>query len=121
MNLRFFRDGREVPHEHPELHLADSITITFFFHKNDERDATITQRRAFDPELCPVRIWAAIVKRILSYPGTGPKTTVNTYMEDGKLKEVTSKMILDRLRAVARHIGEDELGFKAKEIGTHSL
>jgi hypothetical protein len=79
-NLRFFCDGQVVPHDHPKLHLVDSITVTFFFQKSDERDATITQHRTFDPELCPVHIWAAIIKCILSYPETGPKTSINTYM-----------------------------------------
>jgi len=42
-NLWFFKDHREVPLDSPDLHLADSITIMFFFQKNDERDVTVTQ------------------------------------------------------------------------------
>jgi hypothetical protein len=74
-----------------------------------------------DPELCPVRLWAAIAKRILSYPGTDHKTSVNTYMHRGKLSEVSSKMMLNCLRAVVIHVGEDNLGFKVSEMGTHSI
>jgi hypothetical protein len=77
-NLRFFRDKKELPYDHPELHLADMILITFYFQKNDERDAVVTQHRTHDPELCPVRLWAVIAKRILSYPGTDIHTSVNT-------------------------------------------
>jgi hypothetical protein len=101
--------------------LADTISITFYFQKNDERDAVVTQHHTHDPKLFPVRLWAAIAKRILSYPGTDHKTSVNTYMHRGKLSEVSSKMMLTHLRAVVIHVGEDNLGFKASEMGTHSI
>jgi hypothetical protein len=42
-------------------------------------------------------------------------------MANGQLKDITSKMILDCLRAVVHHIGEATLGFKVMEIGTHSI
>jgi hypothetical protein len=95
-NLCFFRGEREIRHSHHDLHLANTISITFIFQKNDERDATVTQHRTFDHELCPVTCWAAIVKRILAYPDKGPSTPINTYMDSkGKLKQITSKMTLD--------------------------
>lgn len=57
-----------------------------------------------------------------------PKKHVAWIQEIGKPPEESqgepttrSKMMLDRLRIVACHIGEDELGFKAKEAGAHSL
>jgi hypothetical protein len=64
----------------------------------------------------------AIIKRILSYEGTSPLITINTYKDvKGKLKQVTSKMLLDHLHAVVCFIGEDVLGYKASKIGTYSL
>jgi hypothetical protein len=120
-NLQFIRDKKELPLKHPELHLADTISITFYFQKNDERDAVVTQHRTNDPKLCPVRLWAVIAKRILAYPGTDNKTSVNTYMHRGKLSEVSSKMMLNHVRVVVIHVGEDNLGFKASEMGTHSI
>jgi hypothetical protein len=43
--------------------------------------------------------------------GTSPLTTINTYKDvKGKLKQVTSKMLLDHLCAVVPFIGEDVLG-----------
>jgi len=120
-NIRFFRNKWELPHDHPELHLADSVSITFIFQKNDERDATVTQHCTLDPLLCPVKAWAGIVQRILSY-GCGPKTEVNTvHLDEGSLVQVTSKQLLERLRHVVRFIGEAELGYKAEEMGTHSI
>ena len=121
-NIRFFRNKREIPHDHPDLHLADCVAITFTFQKNDERDATVTMHRTLDPLLCPVKVWATIVRRVLAIPGTGPATPVNTYSDsDGKVKLVRSKDILLRLRAVVRFIGEAELGYAAGELGTHSI
>lgn len=120
-NLRFFRDNQALSLTDPELHTADCVAITFIFQKNDERDATVTQWRTDDPVLCPVRAWSSIVKRILSYPNTDFKTSVNTVMSRGKLVEVKSKWLLDRLRAAVRTIGKDVLGFKAMELGNHSI
>jgi hypothetical protein len=95
-NLHFFRGEQEIRHSHHDLHLADTISITFIFQKNDEQDATVTQHRTFHHELCPIKCWGAIVKRILSYPNTGPSTPVNTCMDlNGTLKQITSKMTLD--------------------------
>jgi hypothetical protein len=59
----------------------------------NETHAVVTQHHTHDPELCPIRLWAAIAKQILSYPGTNHKTSVNTYMHRGKLSEVSSKMM----------------------------
>jgi hypothetical protein len=91
------------------------------FQKNDECDATITQHHTRDAELCPVWLWSAIICQILSYPSTGLFTSINNVLVDGKLLEVTSKMLLDCLRAIVKFIGEDHLGFKAMELGTHSI
>ena len=55
---------------------ADTVSITFEFQKNKQKDITITQPRA-GKELCPVIIWAKIVLRILSYKGGTKNTPVN--------------------------------------------
>ena len=72
--------------------------------------------------MCPVCQWAAIVHRILSYPGTSSESSVNTIVNDnGKLAIVDSKMMLDKLRAATTAIGLDELGFTSDKVGLHSL
>jgi len=120
-NIRFFRKGRLVPHTHRSLALADTVSITFEFQKSDERHETITMHRSGDTVLCPVRAWAAIVRRILSYPGTTSDTNVNTIFVDNKLSTISSATMLEKLRAAARLIGEDVLGFDPEYIGTHSI
>jgi len=63
--------------------------------------------------------WAAIVKRILSYDGTGLTTPVCPIKgTDGKLSQLSSKMLLNRLLATVKTNGEDELGYTALELGT---
>ena len=42
-NTCFFHDQCKLRHSDPNLHLADSISITFeYYLKNDEQDGTIT-------------------------------------------------------------------------------
>jgi hypothetical protein len=99
-----------------------SVSITFEFQKNDEQNDTITMHRTGDAYMCPVAAWAAVVQQILSYPGTGPTTTVNT-MYDPETKEFSYLIINDlrnRLHAAVIVIGKDKLGIKqAEDIGTH--
>eukprot|EP00978_Attheya_sp_CCMP212_P033327 scaffold133943_cov30-Attheya_sp.AAC.1 len=33
VNIRLYRDRQEMPHDHPELHLADCVNITFYYQK----------------------------------------------------------------------------------------
>jgi hypothetical protein len=42
-------------------------------------------------------------------------------MQDGKLKEVSSKMLLDFMHAVVCSIGEDVLGFSGCKMRKHSI
>jgi len=63
-----------------------------------------------------------VVKRILSYDGTGPTTLVCTVKRsNGKLSQLSSKQLLNRLYASVKTIGEDELGFKSLELGAHTI
>jgi hypothetical protein len=121
-NIRFYQNRREMPHNHPELHLADCVNITFHSQKNDERDAQVTQHRTGDAVLCPVLSWANIIRPILSYPSTSPSTPVNVYQNSlGALCSLTSKTVLINLRSGARSLGSSHLGYSEMDIGTHSI
>jgi hypothetical protein len=121
-NLRFFRARLQLLHSDPALHLADSISITFEFQKNDDRDAIITMHRTGDAVLCPVIAWSSIVHRVRSLPGTSDNSPVCTYRRaDGSIGLVTSKQTLHRIRDRVTAIGKDVLGFSAFEVGTHSI
>ena len=120
-NIQFYRGRRRMHHNDRSLLSADSVSITFEFQKNDERDVTIAQHCTPDATLCPVRAWAALVKRVLGYPGTNSDTPVNAFVINGVLKYIPATRIVDKIRASATVIGEDVLGCHPSEFGSHSI
>jgi len=118
-NLRFFYKGQTVPHDHPNLALADTVTVTFEFQKSDERNESVTMHKSSDPTLCPVILWASIMRRILSYPSTDKNTLVNTIFTNSKLSTISSTTVRVKLRSAASEIGADTLSFEPADIGTH--
>ena len=67
-----------------------------------------------------VRSLVSTVQLILSYPGTSINSSICTYMIDGKLLDFTQYYLLSSFRSNVASIGEDKLGFKNEDIGTHS-
>eukprot|EP00978_Attheya_sp_CCMP212_P014756 scaffold37761_cov49-Attheya_sp.AAC.5 len=107
-NIRFFRRHKELSHNDPRLaSSADSVTITFEYQKNDERNDSVTMHRTGDMVFCPVISWATIVQRVLSYPGTDEESPC-----------IDMRI---RLCAAASILGIAKLGFNPEDIGTHSL
>jgi len=120
-NLRFFKGNHLIHHSDPNLALADCISITFEQQKRDTKNDTITQHRSGDKLLCPVRIWATVVKRIRSYPDSYPSDPVNKFLlPNGKAQFFSGTELLKKLRLAATAVGPDELGFQPSEIGLHS-
>ena len=74
-----------------------------------------------DITLCGVRQWAAVVRRIWGYPGATEDTPVPAVWRLEKMDYITSKEMTTALRAAVISIGEDVLGIKAEEVGTHSI
>jgi hypothetical protein len=120
-NFRFFKDNVEQHHSSPSLSNADCVSITFEFQKNNEKNETVTQERTSDPIMCPVKAWAATVQRVLSYPKTTSNTPINIFMLKSKLYQITSKDNINLLRSAVKSMNEENLGFTANEIGTHSI
>jgi hypothetical protein len=120
-NIRFLKDKRQLPHDSPFLEFADSVSITFEFQKKDERNDTVTMIFSGDGVLCPVRAWAAVVRRIWSYPGATWDTPVSAVWRNDRIEHISSKEIVNSLRAAVIAIGEEKLGIMADEIGTHSI
>jgi len=69
----FFYQCKEMPHTDPGLCYADTVSITFEFQKNDERDVTTTKHCTGNAVLCPVICWADLVQCILSYEAPLPR------------------------------------------------
>jgi hypothetical protein len=98
-----------------------NISIKFEKQKKDERDDTVTQWSTSHALLNPVRSWAAIVKRIRSYPGTDDNTPVSAVWRNNRIEHITSKEIIDAINASAEAIGWDKLGVKKGDFDTHSI
>jgi hypothetical protein len=119
-NFSFRRENKLVPHDSNDLHLADSVTITFEFQKRDLRDDQVTQSKSGHQLLCPVRAAATVVKRLLRQsPSTD--TFVYSYTDKkGKLWNLTAKTALAHLRCFIATV-DPVFGLKPNEIGLHSL
>lgn len=119
--IRFFKDGRALKHDNPLLEFADCVAVTFEFQKKEEKNDTVTQIYSGDDVLCPVRAWAAVVRRIWGYPGADWDTKVSAVWRNDRIEHLSSTEMVNALRAACVAVGEDKLGFKKEDIGTHSI
>ncbi len=77
--------------------------------------------RTNDSVLCPVLQWAHLVSRIWTHPGASLDTNVCTVWQNCRMEYITSKTILQHLRAACATIESACLGFEPPKIGTHFL
>ena len=82
---------------------------------------TVTKMASRDTTLCPVRQEAALVRRISSYPGASDDTPVSAVWRNDMVEHITSTEMIEAIRAAVIGIGEDQLGIKADDVGTHSI
>ena len=119
-NMIFRTKNRIVPHDDPNLKLADTITITFEYQKRDLRDDSVTQSRSGHPHLCPVRAAAAVVQRLRSLSAT-PDAFIYKYTDTkGRIKELTSNAALLHLRDFMTTVN-DIYGLKPEDTRLHSI
>ena len=121
-NLRFFHQRQEITktHKSQSIFTATSISITFEFQKNNQKDETVIMH-ANGKELCPVQAWAKITHRILQYPGATIDLPVNTMLIKSQLTLLTSKEVISHIRATVEVLGMERMGFGPKEVGIHSI
>jgi hypothetical protein len=105
-NIQFFRDGKLIDHSDPHL---------------DEKHDTVTQMSSGDVNMCPVRMGAAIVRRIRSYDGATYDTPTSAFWQLDRINHVTSKQVTAAMKDALVAIGEDALHMHKNEIGTHSI
>jgi hypothetical protein len=120
-NIRFFRDNKALDLLDPTLPSATAISITFEFQKTDIRNETVHHHATILPNLCPVKAWAKVVRRVLSYPGCNTESLVSTVLTNDKRRLVTAAFLATQLQAAAKRIGPDVLGFSHLDVGTHSI
>jgi hypothetical protein len=117
----FRRNGAIIPHDSPDLELADFVSITFEMQKKDEKFDRVTQHATGHEIMCPVRIWAAIIKRIRSYPGADDDTPVSAVWRNNRIEHITSQNIINAIDNAAESIGYASLGVEKGDFGTHSI
>jgi hypothetical protein len=121
-NLAFYKSDIEIPHSSPlKLHNADRISITFETPKNGRKCDTVTQWRTGHASLCPIIQWAALVKQILSYPGSTKNTKVSMVMIGTRILNITSKIVETVLRGGVKIYSKAKLQIYTHEVGTHSI
>ena len=81
----------------------------------------MTQLAREESTFCPVWLWAAIVTRIRGYPGANDDTPVSAVWKHDRIQHVTSEDMINALRDAVAATGEASLGFKAEDVGTHSI
>ena len=79
---------------------------------------TVTQPRS-GKTICPVRIWAKIILRIMSYKGSSDRTKVNAVLVGKRLTYVTRAAMLKHIRHTVDNM--TGLGFTGADVGTHSI
>ena len=118
-NIRFFKNCTEVQDKRsPILKYCDTVSITFEFQKNKQKNTTVSQLRS-GKEICPVITWAKIVQRISSYKGSSENTSVNAIFIGGKINYITSDQMFKQIRHTVNNMSG--LGFTGEEVGTHSI
>ena len=120
-NLQFFRNGSPLPLSSNKLLHATVISITFEDQKNDTKFDTITMHASTHKLLCPVKAWARVAQRVLSTPSATTASFVNIFHDNKNTFSITGNDAVQSLRAAAIAMGEIKLGFKATDIGTHSI
>jgi len=88
-NIAFIKDGESVDHKSLSLHLADCVLVTFERQKNDRKADTVTQWRTSVELLCPIKIWASLLRRINSYKGASKNSLVLLIQYNDKIINIT--------------------------------
>jgi hypothetical protein len=120
-NIVFIKDGNTLEHTLTRLNPADCVSITFERQKNERKYETVMQWRTSDPIMCPVKLWASIISRILSFKGANQNSPVSLAQHNNKTISITSEMVANLLKDGVVAIGETKLGIHRSEVGTHSI
>mmetsp|Transcript_35267 Transcript_35267/g.79113 ORF Transcript_35267/g.79113 Transcript_35267/m.79113 type:complete len:385 (+) Transcript_35267:1924-3078(+) len=119
-DLVFMAGKTVLPHDHPLLAYADTLTINFGDQKTEIRNEQVTQHNNLDCELNPIVNWADTVKRLRGYPGFDPSWEVFKFY-DGSFSNITATEMINDIRDAVDDIGEETLGYTSAEVGTHSV
>jgi hypothetical protein len=74
-----------------------------------------------DPIMWPIKLWASIITRILSYKGTAKISPVSLAIHRNKLISIMSEMISNLIKDGIVPIGKTKLGILCSKVRTHSI
>ena len=119
-DIKFYdKHGTEVKTSRRKAYM---VKLTFRYQKNGvKNEVQIRYRSTKKSSMSVVVLWAKIVERIESYNESTPETTINAFEENGKMKFFSSASVRKHIKAAVTIIGEDILGVKSSEIGTHTV
>ena len=101
---------------------AHTLTITFKNQKNRKKLQVIPVTKSAN-KLCPVKIWAKIVRRLWSYVDTNMQMDVNIVRVPNRTETfiVTKGNVETKLKSAILAMGEDRWGVRATDTGCHSI
>jgi hypothetical protein len=118
-NFYFYKDKKLLNIHYNNLHQADFMKKVFESQKTEKKNQRVFHHRTNHPTLCPIKILASTIKRILKIPGFLLASTVNTVLlNDGSIQLLSNNYLITKLRLAVSIIGQEEL---PTEIGLHSL
>ena len=118
---------RLLEHSDKKFFVADLVNITYEWQQNEEIHDSVSMHRCYSDsyqnEFNPVYIWAKIITEVRSYQGQDvvEDRKINTFVENGKRRDITSAHVRAKLRAAAASVGKETLGVDPDEIGCRSL
>jgi len=77
---------------------AHDVTSIILWQKNNRKANTVTQWQTTDKLLCPVKIWASIIWRVLSCTGANKNSPVSLVKHKNKIINVMVEMIANLCR-----------------------
>jgi hypothetical protein len=102
-NFSFYKNKKLINIHDKDPHLADYMKITFESQKTKQKNQGVFHHRTHHPILCPIKIWASIIRRILSIPNSSPNSTVNTILlPDRSTHRLSNTFLITKLRLCAR-------------------
>ena len=121
MNIRFWRNHKLVPHDDPDFHLADAVTLDFEFQKTKQRFQSITQYKSNHPKFCPVKAAAARISHMHTNKLKDTAYIFEFVDERGNLAKLSAKLALQMLRYYLSLSDFEKFGIIIQQVGLHSL
>jgi hypothetical protein len=121
-NFHFYKNRKLMDIYATNLHQADYMKIVFESQKTELKNQSVFHHRTNHNILCPIKIWASIIQRILNIPNSSLNSKVNTILfPDGSTHHLSNNFLITKLHLAVKKIGHEELGFTPSDIGLHSL